>query len=144
MRPNVSHRSSKRSRRGGFTLIEVLLVLAILVGLASVVAVSIFSTQDSAGRDNAKLQLKSIEQLITMYRLEMRTLPPDLNSLTNQPANIPPGAKWRPYSDSPIPPDPWGQPYIYQPGNDNRTFELLSMGPDGAQGTEDDIHYNGS
>lgn len=130
------------ARRSGFTLIEVLLVLAILVALGSVVVVSVFSMQDSADERTAKLQLSGFETAIKLYRIDMKSLPSQLQDLVVQPGNVPPGAKWKPYYDKDIPVDPWGQPYVYQPGGDNRSFELYSTGADRAQGTEDDIHYN--
>ena len=148
MNPRVSRRRAGGKPRtvgkprAGFTLIEVLLVLAILVALGSVVVVSVFSMQDSADEKNARNQMNALKTAITAYRLEMKSLPSTLEDLVNQPQAAPPGAKWRPFLDTQVPVDPWGQPYLYQPGADNRTFELYSVGPDRAQGTEDDIHYN--
>ena len=149
MNPRLNRRSSLRRRtsqsvvrRGGFTLIEVLLVLAILVALGSVVVVSVFSMQDSANERTAKLQLSGFESAVKLYRIDMKILPDQLQDLVTQPSNLPAGAKWRPYYDKEIPLDPWNQPYVYEKVDQTRTFNLYSVGPDGAQGTDDDIHYN--
>ncbi len=142
MYPRVSRRTRPSDRRSGFTLIEVLLVLAILVALGSVVVVSVFNMQDSADERTARLQLTGFETAIKLYRIDMKMLPTQLQDLVIQPSNVPPGAKWKQYYDKDIPVDPWGQPYVYTPGSDNRSFELYSLGPDRTQGTEDDIHYN--
>ena len=129
------------SRRGGFTLIEVLLVLAIIVALGGVVAVSVFSMHDKADAQTAKTQLSGLENAIKLYRIDMKVLPDRLEDLVMQPSNLPPGKTWQPYFDRQIPLDPWNQQYVYEK-IDNRSFNLYSLGPDGAQGTDDDIHYN--
>lgn len=140
-RPGLSCCRGRVQRRGGFTLIEVLLVLAIIVALGGVVAVSVFSMQDKADAQTAKTQLSGLENAIKLYRIDMKVLPDRLEDLVMQPSNLPPGKTWQPYFDRQIPLDPWNQQYVYEK-IDNRTFNLYSLGPDGAQGTDDDIHYN--
>lgn len=142
-RPRPVGAAGGTRRRGGFTLIEVLLVLAIIVAIGGVVAVSIFGTQDRADADTAKMQMAGLAQAIKFYRIDMKVLPTKLEDLVVQPGNLPPGRTWRQYLDrAELPLDPWGQPYVYETAQDNRTFNLYSVGPDGSPGTDDDVHYN--
>ena len=138
-------RTRIRRRRSGFTLMEILLVLAILVILGSLVGIGYVRAKQNADIDTAKTQIKMFEEVIGQYRLDVGKFPTGdqgLNSLRIQPPDAPQG-KWRgPYMDREIPMDPWGNPYIYQEIQDQTgtpTFEVTSNGPDGASGTADDI-----
>lgn len=135
-----------RSRRpSGFTLIEVLLVLTILVVIASLVAVNINTARRKARIDAAKSQVGMFKTPLQMYELAVGSYPTTaqgLEALRTAPADLPNPAKWdRPYLDSPVPLDPWGNPYQYiSPGTHNPDgYDVWSYGPDGVNDTEDDI-----
>jgi len=133
----------RRCRRSGFTLIEVLLVLAILVVLGSL-AVGLFTnTQKKANIKAAQAQINLLDTPITEYHLELKQYPSSLEALIAPPADLPPGAMWGgPYlKDNQVPIDPWGSPYQYAaPGSNNpQGYDLWSLGPDGVEGSEDDI-----
>lgn len=132
-------------RRRGFTLMEILLVLAILVVLGSLVTVGYVQIQRNANIDSAKTQIRMFEQQIGVYRLDVGKYPSGdqgLQALRLQPPDAP-ANKWRgPYIDAEIPLDPWGNAYQYQEITDSLnqpSFEVMSNGPDGANGTADDI-----
>ena len=134
-----------RRRRGGFTLMEILLVLAILVVLGSLVTVGYVTIQRNANIDSAKTQIRMFEEAIGMYRLDVGKYPSGdqgLQALRLQPPDAP-ANKWRgPYMTIEIPMDPWGNPYQYQEITDSLnqpSFEVMSNGPDGNNGTGDDI-----
>ena len=131
-----------RRRQRGFTLIEVLLVLAILVILGSMVGVFIMRAQDTAYEDSALSQIKMFEGPMEWYRLDVGAYPnPSQGGLTSlkQPPTDGASQKWRgPYMKE-IPIDPWGQPYQYELGSDGRSFRIWSTGPDRANNTDDDI-----
>jgi len=128
-----------RCRRRGFTLMEVLLVLAILVILGSIVTVSVIRMQKTAYIDAAKSQLQVFDAAITQYQLHVGTVPPDIEALFNVPQGIPNQAKWQgPYLAKQQPNDPWDQPYQYESLDDD-SFNIFSTGPDRQAGTEDDI-----
>lgn len=136
---------SMRRRRGGFTLMEILLVLAILVVLGSLVTFGYVTIQRNAMMDSAKTQIRMFEQAVDMYRLDVGKYPSGdqgLQALRLQPPDAP-ANKWRgPYIQVEIPADPWGNPYQYQEITDSLnqpSFEVISNGPDGANGTADDI-----
>jgi general secretion pathway protein G len=134
-------RQRARNERQGFTLMEVLLVLMILVVLASI-AVGIFGgTQEQALKDAAKGQLGVFKSAVSVYQLHTRRLPSDLKDLVDKPGDSKLAERWHgPYLDrSPV--DPWDNPYkIASPGKHNsNSYDVWSTGPDGQDGTADDI-----
>ena len=136
----MSNRNSRR-RRSGFTLMEVLLVLVILVILGSFAVGMFANTQKSANMRAARSQIGLLKSPIDMYQLDLNQYPPDLEALRSPPANLTNPAKWNgPYAEA-IPVDPWGQPYQYVTPGQYRpdSYDLWSLGPDGQDGTDDDI-----
>lgn len=138
--------SRSRRRRGGFTLMEVLLVLAILVILGALVAMNFGNVLSDSDRKAARSQIGLFEPALKMYYLHLKTYPPTgvgLEGLRTPPTDLPNPAKWLgPYLEKPVPLDPWGRPYQYAfPGrySDPNQFDLWSLGVDGADGTDDDI-----
>lgn len=136
---NVRH--LRRRVRRGFTLMEVLLVLAILVILGSLVAMSFKNVISDADVKGAKAQIGGFESPINNYLLHMRQYPTTLQALVTAPADVD-AAKWKgPYLDKAIPLDPWGGEYkIRAPGTFNpNSFDVWSAGPDKVDGTADDV-----
>lgn len=129
------------TKRQGFTLMEVLLVLMILVVLASM-AVTIFGgTQEQALKDAAKGQLGAMKTAISTYQIHTRKLPTDLNELVDKPGDSKVAERWRgPYLDRKAV-DPWDNEFkIAVPGKHNaESYDVWSVGPDGQDGTADDI-----
>ena len=130
-------------RRRAFTLLEVMLVLAILLILASFVGVSIIRTQSSANVKATQTQLSAIETILKLYYLDMGAYPTSLSDLRVAPQASGNVQKWNgPYSDKDIPPDPWGNAYLYEPASGG--YRLWSAGPDALQDTDDDIIVDGT
>lgn len=140
------HRFRRRRAVGGFTLIEVLLVLAILVILASLVAVNYMGRQKKAAADKARLDIEALGTALKMYHLDLHAYPTTdqgLQALREPPAGLTNPDRWGPgpYLEKEIPFDPWDRPYQYIcPGRINTMgYDLWSLGPDGVDGSEDDI-----
>ncbi len=138
----MTHRRIARSRRG-FTLIEVLLVMAILGVIAGMVVPRLLGRQTHANADASRLAIKGLEQAMKLYALdhhgEFPSTAQGIGSLLQAPNGD--SANWRgPYLDAP-PQDAWGRPLTYSyPGRRNaRGYDIGSSGPDGIQGTSDDI-----
>lgn len=122
-------------RRGGFTLLELLVVIVIIGLLASYVAPRYFGQLSKSEVSVAKAQLDSLSKALSQYRLDVGHFPTTaqgLDSLMKAPAGEP---RWQgPYLQRAIPLDPWGHPYQYRsPGRDG-DFELFSFGKDGRAG----------
>lgn len=126
-------------RRGGFTLVEVLLVLAILVILGAMVGVGVVQVQKNANRNAAKAQIGMLDESVNMYRIDVGVFPNELIDLLEQPQDLRNPDKWRgPYLErDEIPLDPWQNDYQYS--NEGDDFRIWSLGPDGADGGTDDI-----
>ena len=136
--------SARRNRRRkGFTLMEVLLVLVILVILGSLVGVAINRTRKSAFKNIARTQVEMLEDAVSQYQLNVRRCPTTeqgLQALITAPSDLPNPERWEgPYlDDDTIPLDPWDSEYRYE-DVDADNFRIWSVGPDGANNTEDDI-----
>ncbi|MES2523830.1 MAG: type II secretion system major pseudopilin GspG [Gemmatimonadota bacterium] len=128
-------------RRGGFTLIEVLVVIVVIAILATLVAPNIFRNVSDARTATARTQIESFGAALDSYRLDNGTYPTTqqgLDALWQRPAVNPP-ANWKqPYLRKAVPRDPWGRPYLYaSPGQVNpQTYDLQSLGADGKPGGE--------
>ncbi|RUO62595.1 type II secretion system major pseudopilin GspG [Pseudidiomarina insulisalsae] len=121
-------------KTAGFTLIELLIVIVILGLLASLVAPQMFSKVDSSKIKTAETQMKMLETSLNTYRLDMGRYPESLDLLLASDE-----ANWQgPYFPKDVPPDPWGNDYVYRmPGDDGAPFTLLSYGADGREGGEE-------
>lgn len=135
----MSRQRKHRRRRIGFTLMEVLLVLVILVILGSMAGVFIRGAQKKARIDAAQSQIGAFENAIKMYELNVMNYPPPnagLQALNEPPGDVPGWAG--PYLDKEVPADPWGNPYQYELLNQDQ-YRVWSWGPDGIDGSADDI-----
>ncbi len=128
--------------RAGFTLLELLLVLAILVVLGGIVMVNFGGAQDSANINSTITQLNSLKQSVQMYRIQMNTLPQSLDELKDGPSDSSKKAKWTGAIIDTIPDDAWGNPIKYE--RKGNSYELRSGGLDGQMNTDDDIIVSSS
>lgn len=130
-----------------FTLIEILIVVAIIGLLAGVLVSNYDKIFDDAKIKTTKIFLKTnLRTSLERYKMDMGSYPntsEGLAVLMTAPANA--AENWHgPYFEvdgGKLPVDPWLEPYQYRfPGTKNKTkYDILSKGPDKTEGTEDDI-----
>ena len=147
--------SSSGSREAGFSLVEILLVILIILMLAGALIVYVLPQQEGAQISTTKLKLQNLSAALEIYKLNMGAYPrPEhggLKALLEQPKleNAKQRDKWKgPYVDrSATFDDAWGNDLKYKLSDPNRQtsksaplFLLYSLGPDGKENTQDDIH----
>lgn len=129
-----------RERRGeaGFTLVELLVVMVILVLLASLVAPRVIGYLGSSRTKTAKVQIESLSTSLELFKLDTGRYPDEregLTALVARPANA---QNWNgPYlKKDRVPPDPWGRPYHYRNPGQRGIFDIYSLGADNREGGE--------
>ncbi|MCL2742765.1 MAG: type II secretion system major pseudopilin GspG [Planctomycetaceae bacterium] len=134
------------SHRGGFTLVEVMIVLFILLSIAAVGVVAVLNARERANIDSTQAYIRALASALDLYSAHVGRFPtPEqgLNALMEAPGDLPDPSKWSgPYlKDSARTEDPWGNPYQYTaPGQRSRDgYDVWSFGPNGIDGDDDDI-----
>jgi general secretion pathway protein G len=127
----------------GFTLIELMVVIIILGLLAAIVMPRVVGQTDRARYEQAKVQMRILEDALKRYKLDSGVFPSTeqgLEALVRQPSTGTLPRNWQEggYLDKPeIPLDPWDNEYIYiSPGQHGPDYDLKSFGADGLEGGE--------
>lgn len=136
------------SRPSGFTILELLIVLVILVGILAIVGPRLLGSQKKADIKIAQAQISNLETALKEYAADMKGFPKTedgLKALLRKPADEKKAKRWDgPYLDeAELPADPWDNSFIYkyEPGKDGFDRPLIvSKGPDGEENTDDDIY----
>jgi general secretion pathway protein G len=118
-------------RRGaaGFTLVELMVVIAIIAALATIVGVNVLSSMDDADVSAAQAQIRNLKTALTSYKITYKRFPSSSEGLNALIQND----KGKKFLDSAsIPTDPWGNPYLYS--SEGNEFKIVSYGADGSPG----------
>ena len=132
---------SRRARRAGFTLVEMMVTIVIIGLLATVVVINVLPSQDKAMVGKARADLATLENALEQYRLDMLSFPTTgegLSALTAVPSGSPRADRYRTggYIRR-LPEDPWGNAYQYRRESEHgQTFDVFSYGADGKPGGE--------
>jgi general secretion pathway protein G len=128
----------KKSARDGFTLIEILIAIAIVGLMLAIVGPAVYRRFAGATESAAKNQLAAFKQAIGMYYIDLARYPDKLSDLVRKPADPKLAEKWKgPYLEvDEIPDDPWGSTYQYKrtPG-ERHPYELYSYGSEEGRAT---------
>ena len=116
-----------------FSLMELMVVIIILGLLAAFVLPNLTGKSEEAKSKIVCIQMKSIAQTLKMFKLDSSSYPK-----TEEGLNILVEKKY--FEDGKLPKDSWGNEFIYVLNED--TFDLISMGSDKKESTEDDIYYS--
>lgn len=140
-------RSSRRYARRGFTIIEVMIVIAIILALSGLVGFALIGQSAKAKKGIAETQIRLIKSGIKAFYVDYGRFPSEdegLAVLWNKSGmqSEEDQAKWTKYLESPVPTDPWGSAWGYRAESENREgeYDLWSYGPDKQDGTDDDIN----
>ena len=134
----TAHAKLRAAGRGGFTLIEVMVVIVIIGLLAAMVVPNLFGIIGRAEVTRAKGDIRSIETALNVFRLDNFLYPTTeegFEALVTNPGEAA-ARNWQPYLSS-LPSDPWSNTYLYLYPGEQREFDVFSYGADGQEGGED-------
>lgn len=136
-----SVRSPAKRGQGGYSLLEILIVMAIIAVLATLVGPRLFDRLDQSKVVTAKTQVRMLRTSLDTLRLDMGRYPTEqegLQLLVAPPSDPNLQANWfGPYLDGAVPSDPWGNPYRYRPPQSSRDVaEVFTLGADNTEGGE--------
>ncbi len=127
--------NSAFKEHGGFTLLELLVVMVIIGLLAGYVGPKYFGQIGKSETKVARAQLDALEKALDQYRLDTGHYPAPESGLAALIQKPPNEAKWDgPYLKKIVPMDPWGRPYIYKLPGEHGEYDLVSYGKDGQPG----------
>lgn len=130
----------KRKRMGGFTLIEIMVVVVILGILAALIVPNIMDRPDMARVAKTKQDLRALQTALNLYRLDNYRYPTTdqgLEALVEKPSiePLPPAYRKGGYLER-MPKDAWGRPYLYLSPGVHGEVDISSLGADGQPGGE--------
>jgi general secretion pathway protein G len=119
------------TRNAGFTLIEILIVVAIIGLIAALIGPNLMGRFEKSKEEITKAQVEMLSSAVQAFMIDMRRYPNSLDELINST-----DPQWRgPYlSKRTIPKDPWGRDYQFKCPGDHGPFDLYSLGPEGKLG----------
>ncbi len=135
-------------RRGGFTLVELMLVVVIIGVLAAMVVPRLAGRSEQAKTARARSDIAAIGLALDLYELDLGGYPANLEDLVAKeaPSSLSQDARdqWAgPYLKKGLPQDPWGRPYVFaKDSQHNQDYDLSSLGPDGQPGNDDITNWD--
>ena len=131
------HRLTLRQAERGMTLLEIMIVVAILGLLATVLVTNVMGQFDNAKIKTTQLKISEIGSTVNQYYTMVGDYPESLNQLVNPPDGL------RPFFKK-APKDAWNHEFIFKRTSGAEPFEVYSVGPDGQKGSKDDVRGKSS
>lgn len=125
-------------KQGGFSLIEIMVVIVILGILASIVVPKIMNRPDEARTIKAKQDILAIQNALDLYKLDNGSYPTTeqgVLALVEKPTSTPVPSNWQSYLKR-LPQDPWGREYNYLSPGEHGDIDIFTFGADGEMGGE--------
>lgn len=136
----MSHKNRVRALRGGFTLIEAIVIIVILGVIAALVAPRLLGRIGESKQSRAKADAATISTQVELFKADCGRYPETVDELVTKPGDVADDAWKGPYlrnANALI--DPWGNKFILRvPGDVNFDFDVVSYGFDGQPGGEDE------
>nr|WP_275113885.1 type II secretion system major pseudopilin GspG [Psychromonas antarctica] len=134
---------NNNNKQKGFTLLEIMVVIVILGILASLVVPNLMGNKDKADRQKVISDVVALENALDMYKLDNGSYPSTeqgIEALVERPSGSP---EPRNYLEDGyikrLPQDPWGNNYVLNSPGEHGKIDVLSVGRDGEEGSDDDI-----
>lgn len=147
----TTHRQRDRYRgrtvRRAFTILELLIVIAILLAIGGIVLINVLGAQDRADVGVTKIQMQSLQDALKQFKVDMKRYPSEEEGVvvlwsTSALDDDEQSAAWGgPYLEKPVSQDQWGSEWVYRNPSETEglPYDLISIGPDQEEGTEDDL-----
>lgn len=147
----ADHRQRARARgrtvRRAFTILELLIVIAILLAIGGIVLINVLGAQDRADIGVTKVQMQALEDAMMRFKADMKRYPSEEEGVavlwsTNALDDEEQADAWGgPYLQKPVAQDQWGNEWVYRNPSEieSMPYDLVSIGPDQEEGTDDDI-----
>ena len=133
-----------RGARSGFTLVEMLVVLAIIGSIVGLVGPRVLNYLSDSKVKTAKIQMENLGSALDLFYLDAGRYPSNeegLTALVQQPTSV---SFWNgPYlKTKTVPKDPWGHDYLYRSPGQDGPYDVGSLGPDGREGSAGALSHN--
>lgn len=127
---------SRRRTEGGYTLVELLVVITIIGLIVALVGPRVLGYLGDSKVKTAKIQIQGFSSALDLFYLDAGRYPSSsegLNALVQRPGNV---STWNgPYlKGGTVPLDPWGKAYAYRAPGQHGPFDIVSLGSDGQEG----------
>jgi len=133
------NKQSNRRRHTGFTLIEIMVVVAIIAILGATVVPKVINYPNDTRVTRAKTDINNFSAALELYKLANHSYPSTeqgLMALVEKPTGDPEPVNWNDSYIQKLNNDPWGREYLYLSPGENGDYDIISLGNDGAEGGE--------
>ena len=145
-----TRRRARRTARRGFSLLELLIVIGIILAIGGLVAVNLLGQQERADSGTTRIQIQNLNTALEQFKVDLKRCPSEDEGLAvlwdkellEDESDL---DKWQgPYLSQPVVRDMWGSEWVYRNPSEIEgvAYDIVSVGPDKEEGTDDDLSSN--